>query len=86
MIISYKTRYLCQDLLALHIRHVINAEAVDARRKPTLPSRNRMRSYNRVVRFEIQSYIAGGAAGAAVHSLGVLLRSVGEGGGLVRGR
>ena len=85
VVLSYHTHHLRQDLLALHVRHVINAEAVGASRKPTLPACNWMCSYDRVVRFEIQTYIAGGAAGTTVHSFGVLLRSVGKGGRFVSG-
>ena len=85
MILGYYPHHFRHALLALHIRHAIDAETVGAGRKPALPTCNWMCSYNRVVGFEVQSYVARGAAGTTIHSLGVLLRSVGEGRRFVSG-
>lgn len=85
MIIDNQARNLVQNLRALHVRHAIDAEAIDTCRKETLPARKRMRPYNRVVRLKVQAGVVSGAAGATVHSVRVFFRGLREGGGFVRG-
>lgn len=86
MIFGNHPHELVHNLRAFHVRHVVDAEAVGADRKQALPARERMRANDRVVRLEVQSDIARGTAGAAVHSARVFFSGLGEGGRFVRGR
>ena len=86
MVFGNQPRELVHNLCAFHVRHVVDAEAIDAERKQALPARKRMCANNRVVRLEVQPGIARGTAGTAVHSARVFFGGLGEGGGFVRGR
>ena len=84
MIINYQSQNLVQNLRALHVRHVVDAEAINTRRKETFPARERMRPYNWVVRLKIQTYVVSSAPGPAVHSARVVTGGLGEGGRFMR--
>ena len=85
LIVQNQAGDLVGDLYRLLVRHIIDRETVCSPAKDAFPARQRMCANQRMVALELEADIAGGAARAGEHLVGVGLSVLMEPLGVVGG-